>query len=152
MLSAPRGDTPHPRSGAEARRTPRKRVVAKRSYTTSKVRASGRVCQAATEQEQPRRATPNPRPGAVAGKSNPTPEARGGSREEPHDVQRAVAALVQEGLEEPSHVEGQEVWREEIPSSKVRSSGCTLLESREEIPHAQGKRNPSKMVGVARGH
>ena len=24
--------------------------------------------------------------------------------------------------------------------------------SGEEIPHAQGKRNPSKMVGVARGH
>ena len=24
--------------------------------------------------------------------------------------------------------------------------------SREEIPHAQGKKNPSKMVGVARGH
>ena len=24
--------------------------------------------------------------------------------------------------------------------------------SREEIPHAQGKRNPSKMLGVARGH
>ena len=24
--------------------------------------------------------------------------------------------------------------------------------SREEIPHARGKRNPSKMVGVARGH
>ena len=24
--------------------------------------------------------------------------------------------------------------------------------SREEIPHAQGKRNPSKMIGVARGH
>ena len=24
--------------------------------------------------------------------------------------------------------------------------------SREEIPHAQGKRNPRKMVGVARGH
>ena len=24
--------------------------------------------------------------------------------------------------------------------------------SREEIPHAQGKRNPSKIVGVARGH
>ena len=23
---------------------------------------------------------------------------------------------------------------------------------REEIPHAQGKRNPSKMVGVIRGH
>ena len=26
------------------------------------------------------------------------------------------------------------------------------LSSREEIPHAQGKRNTSKMVGVARGH
>ena len=24
--------------------------------------------------------------------------------------------------------------------------------NREEIPHAQGKRNPGKMVGVARGH
>ena len=26
------------------------------------------------------------------------------------------------------------------------------LSSHEEIPHAQGKRNPSKMVGVVRGH
>ena len=32
------------------------------------------------------------------------------------------------------------------PSSKVRSSGC------EEIAHIQGKRNPSKTIGVARGH
>ena len=38
------------------------------------------------------------------------------------------------------------------PSSKVRSSGCALLEQREEIPFAQGKRSPSKMVGVVRGH
>ena len=38
------------------------------------------------------------------------------------------------------------------PSSKVRSSGCALLEQLEEIPHAQGKRNPSKMVGAARRH
>ena len=38
------------------------------------------------------------------------------------------------------------------PSSKVRSNGCTLLEQREEIHHAQGKRYPSKTVGVARGH
>ena len=37
------------------------------------------------------------------------------------------------------------------PTSKVRSSGCTLLNSREEIPHIQGKTNPSKTVGVARG-
>ena len=32
------------------------------------------------------------------------------------------------------------------PTSKVRSSG------REEIPHVQGKRNPSKMVGTKGGH
>ena len=39
------------------------------------------------------------------------------------------------------------------PSSKVRSNGCELCwSSREEIPHAQGKRNPSKTVGVARRH
>ena len=28
----------------------------------------------------------------------------------------------------------------------------SALEGDEEIPHVQGKRNPSKMVGVARGH
>ena len=32
------------------------------------------------------------------------------------------------------------------PMSKVRRGSC------EEIPHVQGKRNPSKTVGVARGH
>ena len=38
------------------------------------------------------------------------------------------------------------------PSSKVRSSGCALLGSHEEIPSVQGKRNPSKTVGVRREH
>ena len=33
---------------------------------------------------------------------------------QPH-VQGAVAARAQEGLEEPSHIEGQEGQREEIP-------------------------------------
>ena len=37
-------------------------------------------------------------------------------------------------------------------SSKERSSSCALGSSREEISDAQGKTNPSKMVGVARGH
>ena len=37
-------------------------------------------------------------------------------------------------------------------SSKLRSSAALSWSSREEIPHVQGKRNPSKMVGVARGH
>ena len=60
--------------------------------------------------------------------SYPTPEVRGGGREELLHFLGAVAARVQEG-----HVQGQEG-------------------SHEEIPLAQGKRNPSKTVGVARGH
>ena len=47
-------------------------------------------------------------------------------------VHGAVAARVQEGLEELSLVEGQEVSGRvavrRYPSSKVRSSGCALLE------------------------
>ena len=38
------------------------------------------------------------------------------------------------------------------PSSKVRSSSCLCWSGPEEIPHVPGKRNPSKMVGVAKGH
>ena len=44
----------------------------------------------------------------TAERSHPTSEARSGSREEQTHVQGAVAAWVQEGLEELSHVEGQE--------------------------------------------
>ena len=49
--------------------------------------------------------TPCPRSGAAAGRSNPTPKARGSGRE---DQPHAMAARAQEGLEELSHVEGQE--------------------------------------------
>ena len=52
----------------------------------------------------------HPRPGAVAGRSNPTPEARGGGWEEQPHVQRAVVAWVQEGREELLHVQDQEGW------------------------------------------
>ena len=38
------------------------------------------------------------------------------------------------------------------PSSKVRSSSCTLLEQLWRDTPCPGKRNPSKMVGIARGH
>ena len=41
----------------------------------------------------------------------PTPEAKGGDREEQHHIQGAVASRVQEGLEELSHVEVQEGQR-----------------------------------------
>ena len=46
-------------------------------------------------------------PGAVAGRSNPTPKARGGGWEDQSHVQGAMAARAQEGLEELSYVEGQ---------------------------------------------
>ena len=42
------------------------------------------------------------------------PKARGGGREEQSHVQGVVAVQAQEGLEEPSHVEGQEGQWEEI--------------------------------------
>ena len=38
------------------------------------------------------------------------------------------------------------------PSFKVRSSSLLCWNSPEEIPHVQRKRNPSKMVSVAKGH
>ena len=92
-----------------------------------------------------------PRSG-VAGRSHLAPEARGGDPEEPPRAQGqgwqlggatyarsqgrrlggasrgAVAAQAQEGLEELSHAEGQEQRLRRYPSSKVRSSGCALLE------------------------
>ena len=114
--------------------------AAERSYPASKVRGSGRECQAAMAQERPRKATQvpgqgrrprgatpcphaqgqgwqprgatlSPRPGVVSRWTNPTPKARGGGREDQPHVQGSVAEWAQEGLEELSHLEGQEGWR-----------------------------------------
>ena len=64
-----------------------------------------------------------------------------------------MAALAQEGLEELSHVEGQEGWWEEIPLIQGKEQWlCFAGAAVKRYPNAQGKRNPSKMVGVARGH
>ena len=66
--------------------------------------------------------TPHPRSGA-AGRSHQAPEARGSDPEDPPRARgqgrrpegaprgAAVAVQAQEGLEELSHVEGQEWWR-----------------------------------------
>ena len=58
-------------------------------------------------QERPRGATPHPRSGAVAGRSYPTPEVRGGSQEEQPHVQGAVAALCWRSCEEIPGVQGK---------------------------------------------
>ena len=108
----------------------------------SEVRGSGQEYQTATAQEQPRGATPHPRPGAASRRSYPTPEARGsgwedlptpkarggGWQEQPH-LQGAVAAQAQEGLEELSHIE--------------RKGGS------EEIPLVQGKEHWLRFAGAA---
>ena len=70
-----------------------------RSYPTSEVRGGD-------WEERP--TAPSPRPGAAGGRSYPTPKARGGGQEDQPHIQGAMAAWVQEGLEELSHVEGQE--------------------------------------------
>ena len=41
---------------------------------------------------------------------------------------------------------------EEIPLVQGKEQWLCLAGAAMKIPHAQGKRNPSKMVGVARGH
>ena len=63
--------------------------TAKRSYPASEVRGGG-------PEELPH---------------TPKPEVRGGGQEDQPHVQGAVAAWVQEGLEELSHFEGQEGWQ-----------------------------------------
>ena len=87
-------------------------MAAKRSHPTSEVRGSGPECLTATVQEWPRGVTQHPRSGGGGSREElphaPKPEARGSGWEELPHVQGAMAVGVQEGLEELSHVEGQE--------------------------------------------
>ena len=97
--------------------------LAERSSPTSEVGRSSGEYQTATAQERPRGVTPSPRPGgrreeisSVRGQGRrpggdtpcPKPEAGGGGREDQPHVQGAVVVWAQEGLEELSHIEGQE--------------------------------------------
>ena len=54
---------------------------------------------------------PCPRPETEARRSYSMPKSRGSGQEEQPHIQGAVAAWAQEGLEELSHVEGQEGWQ-----------------------------------------
>ena len=91
-----------------------------------KVRDGDPEHQVATVQEWRRGATPRPRTG-VAADSYPMSEVWGGGQEEQPHIQGAAAAWAQEGREELLHIQGGVAVRR-YPSSKVRSSGCTLLE------------------------
>ena len=86
MEALPRGAAPRPRSGAEAGRTPCLKGGSQEQLPH--VRGQG---------QWPR--VPGCYGAGMAGRSKPTPEARGGSPEEQLHVQGAVAAWAQEGLE-----------------------------------------------------
>ena len=110
-LSVAERSYPTSRSGAEARRTP----CPKGSGQEELPHVQG-------EGQQPRvpgcdhagTAERNYPMSEVRGRnerSYPTSEARGGGQEDQPRVQGAMAAQAQEGLEELSHVEGQEGWQ-----------------------------------------
>ena len=92
---------------------------------TTNVGSQDELPHAWSQGPRPRGATPYPRSGGCVGAGGPrgaTPHSRSGG-----------AALRRH------------------PSSKVRSSGCTFLEQPWRDTPIQGKRNPSKTVGAARG-
>ena len=94
--------------------------MAKRSYPSPKVRGSHQECQAEMAQERPRGATPCPRSGQVAKRSNPTFKVRRG------------------GHEKITLIQGKE--------QQLRFAGAAMK------GYPTSKRNPSKTVGVVRGH
>ena len=119
--------TPHLRSGAEAGRTPCPKGGGQDELPH--VRGQGQQlrvpgCYGAGTAEK---SYPSPRSGVAAERRYPanevrgggreelphatTPKARGGSRKDQPQVQGAEAAWAQEGLEELSHVKGQERWQ-----------------------------------------
>ena len=64
-----------------------------------------------------------------------------------------VAVWAQKGLEELSQLKvrkgsGEEIRLVQGKEQQLRFAGAAM----KSYPHAQGKRNPSKMVGGARGH
>ena len=137
--------------------------MAETSYPMSEVRGGGReeLPHIWGQGKRLRGATPHPRSGEAAERNYPTSKVRGSGREE------------------LPHVQGQGRWpREATPcprsggcmgtgglrgatphsrsggatSSKVKSSCYALLEQPWRETPRPGNRNPSKTVGVARGH
>ena len=137
------------------------RSLAVRSYPSPKVRGSDRERRSGSQEELPhiQGQGQQPRGTTHAGGQGPAGEellhARGqgrGPEEQPH-LQGAAAARAQEGQEELLHVQGQEgqLWGD-TPRPRSGAGAVLCWSSCEEIPHVQGKRNPSKTVAVARGH
>ena len=93
----------------------------------SKVRGGGRECQTVTAQEQPRGATPHPRPGAAAERSNPTSKERWLRGHRRAERSYSTFKVRRGGGEEIALVQGKEQWLrfagaavKRYPTSKVK--------------------------------
>ena len=123
-----REEPPHVCQGQKLVGPHARRVAAKRSYSASEVRGAAKRRYPASEvrggdersypasevrggswEELPHAPKPEARGGGW--EEQQTSEARGGGWEDQPHVQGAVAVRAQEGLEELSHVEGQEGWQ-----------------------------------------
>ena len=96
-----------------ATQCPRSGAVGEKSYPASEVSGSREETPHVRGQGRPGEATSRPRPGVVTLRSHPEPEARGGSWEEPPTPEDSASSPEehpeeQRGLEELSHLEGQE--------------------------------------------
>ena len=92
-------------------------------------------------------ATQRRRPGAAARRSYPTSKRPRLRRHGRAERSYSTFKVRRGGSEEIPLVQDKE--------QRLRFAGAAAAlcwSSREEIPHVQGKRNPSKTVGVARGH
>ena len=147
----PRGATPRLRSGAEVGRTPHPRGSGREKLPH--VQGQGR---------RPKGVIPCPRSELVA-KSARLQQHRNSWEKLPHfqgqgqwpggvtprpSSSGCAGARGPRGAIPRSRSRGAVVRR--YSSSKVRSSALLCWSSCEEIPHIQGKRNPSKTGGVAR--
>ena len=64
-----------------------------------------------------------------------------------------MAAQAQEGLEEHPTLKVRKGGGKDIPLVQGKEQRlCFARAAMKRYPHVQSKRNPSKMVGVARGH
>ena len=103
-------ELPHVRGQGQRLRVPgcNSAGTAKRSYPTSEASGSGRkeLPHVRGQGQQPR--VPGCDGAGTAKRSYPASEARGSGREEQPHVQGAVAMWAKEGLEELTHIQGQE--------------------------------------------
>ena len=89
---------------------PMTEVVVERSYPTSEVRSGGRECQAVAAQEQLRGATPRPRSGAVAERSNHTSKEWWLCKRRRAERSYSTFKVRRGGREEIPFIQGKEQW------------------------------------------